>query len=189
MKGIATIGGIITLLLLTGLTAMGEEDPANATAEEDVWAALDPTLITSKVEVKDISGKYVDVTQGAYIEMYENETTPYPYQEDGTFLWTIEQQGSLLMGTIEDNEGGIYQILGSTVMEDVYLVYYGPETDDGTNLLVEGLLDGNILESGEIVLNGIGYGYTIDPEDVDNYTFNEYYAETTILVPIDENIG
>jgi hypothetical protein len=187
MRGIVTLGGILTLLLLAGLSAMGEE-LENATDGEDPWTAIDANLIASKVEVKDISGKYADITQGVYAEIDGNDTMPYPYQEDGLFIWTIEQHGSALLGTIESTEGYIYKLIGATSMDEVMLVYYGPETDDETNLTVEveGLLDGEILESGEIVLNGIGYEYTIDPENADNYTFNDYFAETTVLTPIEE---
>jgi len=178
-----TLGGILALLLLTGMTAMGD-DSESAANVEDPWAAMDANLITSKVEVKDISGKYVDLTQGVYAEIDGNDTTPYPYQEDDIYTWTIEQHGSLLLGTIEGSEGDTYQVMGSTAMDEVMIVYYGPETADGMNLTIEGLLDGEILESGEIVLNGIGYEYTIDPEDADNYTFTGYFAETTVLTPI-----
>jgi hypothetical protein len=187
MRGIVTIGGILALLLLMGLSAMGD-DSESAANGEDPWAAIDANLIASKVEVKDISGKYADLTQGVYAEIDGNATTPYPYQEDGIYIWTIEQHGSSLLGTIEGSEGDTYKLIGSTAMDEVMLVYYGPETDDGTNLTleVEGVLDGEILESGEIVLNGIGYEYTIDPEDTDNYTFSDYFAETTVLTPIEE---
>lgn len=186
MRGIMTFGGaLILLLLLAGLSA-AEDDSMNATDGEDPWAAMDANLIASKVEVKDISGKYADVTQGVYAEIDENDTTPSPYQEDGTYIWTIEQHGSLLLGTIEGSEGDNYKIMGSTTMDDVMMVYYGPETEEGISWIVEGLLDGDILESGEIVLNCIGYEYTIDPEDADNYTFTDYFAETTVLTPIDE---
>jgi hypothetical protein len=145
---------------------------------------VDANLITSKVEVKDISGKYADVTQGFYAEIDENDSTPYPYQEDGIYIWTIEQHGSLLLGTIEGSEGDTYKLIGSTTMDEVMMVYYGPETDDRMSLTIEGLLDGEILESGEIVLNCIGYEYTTAPEGAENYTFNDYYAETTVLTPI-----
>jgi hypothetical protein len=175
----------LTLLLLTGLSAMGD-DSESAANGEDPWAALDTDLISSKVDVKDISGKYADLTQGVAVEVEGNVTTPYPYQEDGIYIWTIEQHGSLLLGTIEGSEGDSYRVIGSTAMDEVSIVYYGPETDDGTNLTIEGFLDGEILESGEIVLNGIGYEYTMDPEDADNYTFSDYYAETTVLTPIEE---
>jgi hypothetical protein len=185
MRKAVTFGGALVLLLLVALSAAGE-DSENATDGEDPWAAIDANLITSKVEVKDISGKYADVTQGVYAEIGENDTTPYPYQEDGTYIWTIEQHGSLLLGTIEGSEGDNYKIMGSTTMDDVMIVYYGPGTEDGISLKLEGLLDGDILESGEIVLNCIGYEYTIDPEDADNYTFTDYFAETTVLTPIDE---
>ncbi len=185
MRRILTLGGILTILLLTGLSAMGD-DSENATNGDDPWAAMDANLIASKVEVKDISGKYADLTQGVYAEIDGNDTTPNPYQEDGIYIWTIEQHGSLLQGTIEGSEGDTYKVIGSTTMDEVMIVYYGPETDEGMSLTIEGLLDGEILDSGEIVLNGIGYEYTIDPEDADNYTFSDYFAETTVLTPIEE---
>jgi hypothetical protein len=186
MRKAVTFGGaLILLLLLAGLSA-AEDDSMNAVDGEDLWAAVDANLITSKVEVMDISGKYADVTQGVYAEIDENDTTPYPYQEDGIYIWTIEQHGSLLLGTIEGSEGDTYKVIGSTAMDEVMMVYYGPETEDGISLNIEGLLDGEILESGEIVLNCIGYEYTIDPEDADNYTFTDYFAETTVLTPIKE---
>ena len=184
-KAVAFGGALILLLLLAGLSA-AEDDSMNAAGGEDPWAAMDANLITSKVEVKDISGKYIDVTQGVYAEIDENDSMPYPYQEVETYIWTIEQRGSLLMGTIEGSEGDTYEIIGSTTRDDVMMVYYGPETEDGMSLAIEGLLDGDILESGEIVLNCIGYEYTIDPEDADNYTFTDYFAETTVLTPMEE---
>lgn len=185
MRKAVTFGGVLILLLLAGLS-VAEDDSMNAVDSEDPWASMDANLITSKVEVKDISGKYIDVTQGVYAEIDENDTTPYPYQEVETYIWTIEQHGSLLLGTIEGSEGDNYKIMGSTTMNDVMMVYYGPETEDGMSLNLEGLLDGDILESGEIVLNCIGYEYTFDPEDADNYTFTDYFVETTVLTPIDE---
>lgn len=184
MRRIATIGGILALLLLTGLSAVGDDQEV-ADEVEDTWAALDTTQITSKVEVKDISGKYADLTQGVAVDFDGNYSAPYPY-EGGSYIWTIEQYGSILVGTIESSEGGSYQLLGSTVMDEVRIIYFESETGEGTNLTYEGMLSGKILESGEIVLTGLGYGYRVDPEDLDNYTFAEYFAETTILTPIEE---
>ena len=185
MRGIVTLGGALALLLLTALSAAGD-DLENAAEGEDLWAGMDANLIASKVEVKDISGRYADLTQGVYIGIDENETTPYPYQEVETYIWTIEQKGSLLLGIIEGSEGDNYQIMGSTSMDELCLVYYGPEMGDGEDVLVEGFMDGKILETGEIVLNGIGYEYIINPEDADDYEFDAYYAETTVLTPIEE---
>ena len=96
------------------------------------------------------------------------------------FVWTIEQHGSLLVATMECLDGGPYQVVGSTTMDEVHILYSGPETDDGMNLTVEGVLDGEILESGEIILNGVGAAYDMDLKKV--YDF----AETTVLTPIEE---
>jgi len=179
MKIIVTLGRIFVLLLLTELTAMGEEDPANATAEENVWATLDTTLISSKVEVKNISGTYADFTQGFYIEAGENASTVTPVQAE--CIWTIEQHGSLLMGTAEcAGAEWSYQILGSTLMDEVHILYTGTQTEDGVTFTEEGVLDGEILESGEIVMNGVGSCYDT------NLTEVYYFAETTILTPIGE---
>lgn len=216
MRGSATLGGILALLLLLGSTAGGEEAAEAADVEEtledlntseissmeegsieaaegeDPWAKLNESAISSILEVKDISGRYADITEGAYIELNENDTSPYPYQEEGIYIWTIEQHGSILTGTIESSDGESYSILGSTIMDELSLVYFGTGTDDETNVTyeMEGFLDGKILESGQIVLKGIGYEYIIkpglDPEEIDDYTFNGYFTETTILTPIDE---
>ncbi|KQC12547.1 MAG: hypothetical protein WCY97_08165 [Methanothrix sp.] len=186
MRRTVTLGGAFALLLLMALSAAGN-DMENATeVEEDLWADIDADLIASKVDVKDISGMYADVTESVYIGIDENDTTPYPYQETETYIWTIEQRGSLLLGKIEGSDGETYQIMGSTAMDELCLVYYGNVTYDGDDWLVEGFMDGNILETGEIVLNGIGYEYAADSEDPDNYEFSSYFAETTVLTPIEE---
>jgi len=177
MRGIVTLGGILALLLLTGLTAMGD-DPVNATNSEDPWADLNTDLISSKVNVKDISGEYADLTQGVAIEVDGNVTTVYPFQEE--CVWTIEQHGSLLVADMKCLDGGPYQVVGSTTMDEVHIFYTGAETDDGMNLTVEGILDGEIQESGEIILNGVGAAYDMDMKKA--YDF----AETTLLTPIDE---
>jgi hypothetical protein len=178
MRRIVTLGGILTLLLLVGLSAMGE-DSENAVNSEDQWAALDTDLNASNVEVKDISGKYADLTRGFYIMAGENVTTATPVQVE--CIWTIEQHGSLLLGTAEcTGAGWSYQIMGSTTMEDVHILYMGTHTEEGVAVTEEGILDGEILESGEIVLNGVGSAYGTDLEEV------YYFAETTVLTPIDE---
>lgn len=217
MRGSATLGGILALLLLLGLAAGGEEAAEAAEVEEtleelnaseisspeeeaeeaadgeDPWAKLTASTISTMVEVRDISGRYADITEGAYIKLDENDTSPHPYlEEEGTYIWTIEQHGSILTGTIESSDGESYPILGSTIMDELSLVYFGTGTDVETNVTyeIEGVLEGKILESGQIVLKGIGYEYIIkpglDPEEADDYTFNGYFAETTILTPIDE---
>lgn len=178
MRGIATLGGILILLLLTGLSAMGGDDSESAANGEDLWAALDTDLIASKVEVKDIFGKYADLTQGVAVGVEGNATVEYPYQEE--CVWTIEQHGSLLVATMECLEGGPYQVVGSTSMDEVHIYYTGTERADGMNVTVEGILDGEILESGEIVMNGVGAAYDADLNEV------YYFAETTVLTPIEE---
>ncbi|HOO54525.1 MAG TPA: hypothetical protein PLY09_01265 [Methanothrix sp.] len=178
MRKAVTFGGaLILLLLLAGLSAVGD-DLESAADVEDPWAAIDSSLIASKVEVKDISGKYADLTQGVAVGTEGNATEEYPYQEE--CVWTIEQHGSLLVADMECAEGGPYQVVGSTSMDEVHIYYIGPETVDGMNVTVEGILDGEILESGEIVMNGVGAAYDADLNEV------YYFAETTVLTPIEE---
>lgn len=188
MREVSALVGILALLLLTGLSAVGEET-ADSADVEDPWAEVNTSKISSMVEVKDISGTYADITEGGWIEARGENATAHPYEEEeGTYIWTIEQHGSIVTGTIESSEGESYKILGSTTMDELCLVYFGLMTNDETNSTyeMEGFLDGKILESGQIVLNGLGYEYTLDPEDVNNYTFDGYFTETTILTPIEE---
>jgi hypothetical protein len=46
MRRITTLGGIMALLLLMGLSAVGDDQEVAAEVE-DPWAALDTTQITS----------------------------------------------------------------------------------------------------------------------------------------------
>jgi len=177
MKGITALGGIFTFFLLMGSIAMGDDGSENAVSNgDDPWSALDTTLITSEVDVKDISGNYADISQGVEIRIVENITELQPYQEES--IWTIEQYGSLLV--ISSDFSASYQVVGSTLMDEVHIIYTGPCICDGINVTVEGILDGEILESGQIVLNGVGSAYDAGM----NRVFD--FAETTILTPIDE---
>lgn len=81
MREVSALVGILALLLLTGLSAVGEET-ADSADVEDPWAEVNTSKISSMVEVKDISGTYADITEGGWIEARGENATAHPYEEE-----------------------------------------------------------------------------------------------------------
>lgn len=169
----AAIAGLLLTGVLILSTAMGAEDAAS----EFTWDDFNLNYLPAVAEVEDISGKYTCQIEGFIVDTYGNLAMVSPYQDSASTL-TFVQHGSLLLITVDDGKGDIYHAVGSTTEESVMILWTGFDEFGGDNLYYEEVLDGDILDSGEIVFNTVGSAYDVDKNAIINW------AEAGVLTPV-----
>jgi hypothetical protein len=170
-------GAAIAGLLLTGVLILSTAMAAEDAASEFSWDGFDPSYLPEVAEVQDISGKYTCVMEGFIIDADGNLAMVSPYQQSVGTL-TFEQHGSLLLVTVDDGQGDIYYAVGSTTDESILILWTGFDEFGGDSLYYEEVLDGDILDSGEIVFNTVGSAYDVDKNAIINW------ADAGVLTPV-----
>jgi len=132
-------------------------------------------LGTTSVLALDISGNYSGIANGFAINASDGTLIIPP--AEANLSVNIEQTGNLLKAEVQevgmDNQptGQTYYMVGSIRDNFVILYYAGVEKLMGDSAITEGISMGEVLESGDIVLNTVGGG--MDEEGNIIFTWSE----------------
>jgi hypothetical protein len=157
----------LAVILVTALgSAQNRVDDATS---ELIWDDFEPRFVPAFIY--DISGKYVCTNEHFYANPEGNVSM---WQQESGDVWIFNQHGSLLLVTIEQENGSTHHLVGSTVSDRVTLFYSGQESTQKTYC---GFIPGRYLDSenmkmkdeGAIIFNALGRVYNEDDKTTDNW--------------------